>query len=292
MRDLRGMVFGKLTAIEPTEKRTKNGSIIWLCDCSCGETTEPTESNLVSGNTTSCGCNRPGVSVGQKYGELTVLNKTSNNGQSVWLCQCSCGKTKEVNGSYLNTGSTGSCGCRRPGVSVGQIYGELVPIETTGSKNGKMIWLCQCSCGRKAEVNANNLVSGNTVSCGCKNRFDYGDLRFRSKWEAYWWIATQCRGVQAEYEQHTLDVFVDGKTLHYTPDFWVPDESEFVEIKGRLREMNMKKFHQALHDGHQIKLVQKEQLEDWCECKVHALNKAYLKGGFDAVKDVIESKLR
>ena len=33
--DLTGMVFGSLTAIEPTDKR-KNGLIVWHFKCACG----------------------------------------------------------------------------------------------------------------------------------------------------------------------------------------------------------------------------------------------------------------
>lgn len=32
------------------------------------------------------------------------------------------------------------------------------------------MWLCTCDCGGTTIVNAGNLVSGNTTSCGCKTR--------------------------------------------------------------------------------------------------------------------------
>lgn len=54
--DISGMKFGLLTAIEPTEKRAANGSIIWLCQCDCGNFTEVSVGQLMRGHTMSCGC--------------------------------------------------------------------------------------------------------------------------------------------------------------------------------------------------------------------------------------------
>lgn len=56
-RDLSGETFGNLTVIEPTGER-KNNFIMWRCRCVCGKITEVTSSNLLSGNSTSCGCQR------------------------------------------------------------------------------------------------------------------------------------------------------------------------------------------------------------------------------------------
>lgn len=51
-----GMKFGLLTALYPTDKRAANGSIIWLCQCDCGNFTEVSVGNLMRGHTLSCGC--------------------------------------------------------------------------------------------------------------------------------------------------------------------------------------------------------------------------------------------
>ena len=55
MKDMRGQTFGRLTPIEATKKR-KGSAVIWLCQCSCGNMTEVSQSNLASGNNISCGC--------------------------------------------------------------------------------------------------------------------------------------------------------------------------------------------------------------------------------------------
>lgn len=49
----------------------------------------------------------------------------------------------------------------------GQRFGLLKVIEKAGSNNG-VIWLCQCDCGNRCTVRADNLKSGRTESCGCK----------------------------------------------------------------------------------------------------------------------------
>ena len=56
--DLRGKKYGRLTAIEAMGKRTKSGSLIWRCQCECGNETEVSQSDLASGNTISCGCRK------------------------------------------------------------------------------------------------------------------------------------------------------------------------------------------------------------------------------------------
>lgn len=57
-KDITGQHFGKLTAISPTNKRTKSGSIIWKCKCDCGHKNivYVSQSNLKSGQVLSCGC--------------------------------------------------------------------------------------------------------------------------------------------------------------------------------------------------------------------------------------------
>lgn len=54
--DISGMKFGLLTAMYPTNKREANGSVVWLCECSCGNTTEVSVGQLMRGHTLSCGC--------------------------------------------------------------------------------------------------------------------------------------------------------------------------------------------------------------------------------------------
>lgn len=55
-KDLTGIRFGRLTVIEKSDERDKNGSIYWLCQCDCGTITSISSSLLTRGKTQSCGC--------------------------------------------------------------------------------------------------------------------------------------------------------------------------------------------------------------------------------------------
>lgn len=52
---LRGMRFGKLVAINPTDKRVGK-AIVWKCKCDCGNDAYVLSYNLYRLNTQSCGC--------------------------------------------------------------------------------------------------------------------------------------------------------------------------------------------------------------------------------------------
>jgi hypothetical protein len=44
---------------------------------------------------------------------------------------------------------------------------RLTVIERVANKNKRVVWLCSCKCGAFVEIQANNLQSGNSKSCGC-----------------------------------------------------------------------------------------------------------------------------
>lgn len=117
-KNLSGKKFGHLTALEPTERRS-GGSIVWKCQCDCGNITYVIAGNLTSGHTKSCGCglfnNLHPASldlIGKKFYNLTVVKKLpSKNNETRWLCKCECGNMCEAIGWHLTSGVKGSCGC-------------------------------------------------------------------------------------------------------------------------------------------------------------------------------------
>ena len=61
--------------------------------------------------------------IGQSFGRLTVIERQgSQNGKSLWLCLCYCGKTLPVVASNLKSGNTVSCGCSRETHAQSQTY--------------------------------------------------------------------------------------------------------------------------------------------------------------------------
>ena len=55
-KNLQGQVFGRLKALEPTEKRDLDGSVTWLCRCECGKLVTVSSNKLLTGHKKSCGC--------------------------------------------------------------------------------------------------------------------------------------------------------------------------------------------------------------------------------------------
>ena len=97
-KDLTGQRFGRLVALEPTDKRYRS-TIIWRCRCDCGNACEVPSAWLRKGLTRSCGClqdeARRNDVTGQRRGHLTAIRPTDQrrNGATVWEWRCDCGAT-------------------------------------------------------------------------------------------------------------------------------------------------------------------------------------------------------
>ena len=234
-KDLVGKQFNYLTVLEKTEKR-KNGAVVWLCQCKCGNLKEATSGDLNAGRVTSCGCyNKEKVAecfvdiTGKKFGRLTVLEKTekrTKNRSIIWKCQCDCGCICEVSRDSLMQG-TKSCGCLQKekasklGKNKGydltnRRFGKLVPLKLLENKKERT-WLCQCDCGKQCEVSSNNLLRGHTSSCGClkKSLGEYliekilieNQINFVPQYHN-----TTCRFLDTNYYAY-FDFYIDNKYI-------------------------------------------------------------------------------
>lgn len=140
---------------------------------------------------------------GQKFGKLTVLERSSNTkyNQTRWLCQCDCGNKIIVIGNDLKRGTTRSCGCFLKEDLKGRKFGRLLVIRNVKKpKNLKgtgAYWKCLCECGNIVVVSARSLKSENTKSCGCFrsdlvkktmsqiNRIGFGESAFNRIYNDY-----------------------------------------------------------------------------------------------------------
>lgn len=108
--------FGKLTALEATNMR-QHKSVVWKCQCDCGNIHYVAASRLREGSIQSCGCARKGHGIidltGQRFGKLVAICKTNQraNKSVIWKCQCDCGNICFVDSHSLQKGNTQSCGC-------------------------------------------------------------------------------------------------------------------------------------------------------------------------------------
>ncbi|MCL2321772.1 MAG: hypothetical protein FWC47_06665 [Oscillospiraceae bacterium] len=183
IKDLTGKRFGRLVAINLTDKRNRSFAV-WECKCDCGKVVEVTSGRLLNGHAKSCGCLQREIAseigkksmidlTGQRYGSLVAIRSTDKhkNNSIVWECKCDCGNMVEASSTDLRRGRKKSCGCLNLNDITGQRFGRLVAIcKTDKRKNGSTIWECKCDCGNVVEVPATYLRSGSSKSCGCLQR--------------------------------------------------------------------------------------------------------------------------
>lgn len=124
-RDLTGQRFGRLVALSPTDQRV-GGSVIWKCQCDCGNIAYVRRNSLVDHHTSSCGCLRKEATAkrsmanarnltGMRIGSLVAVRPTDKRKKRtvVWECKCDCGNTVYASSSELISGSVTSCGCTK-----------------------------------------------------------------------------------------------------------------------------------------------------------------------------------
>lgn len=150
-RDITGMRFGKLVAVEPTDQRTF-GTVVCRCRCDCGGEILTSLHQLCSGYCKSCGClRRPPLKdfVGKRFQRLTVVAYAGKrNGMHRWKCRCDCGRETIVGQTLLQTGKTKSCGCLQA-----EMYKENLKLV-----EGTAVAILE---GHKKRLNRNN-TSGHT----------------------------------------------------------------------------------------------------------------------------------
>lgn len=116
---------------------------------------------------------------GERFNKLTV--KKYNPKTKKWICVCDCGNITEVKSYYLRTGHTKSCGCLQKEKSstdlTGKKFGYLTVLGDSGERDShrRILWNCQCICGKIIKVRTDNLTSNNTLSCGCLKQ-SHGEL--------------------------------------------------------------------------------------------------------------------
>ncbi len=108
---------------------------------------------------------------GKQFGKWTVIKeatRANNRARSRrWLCQCECGRRKEVYTGNLLRGKSTSCGCGKHADLLGKRFGMLTVVGYSHSEKWKPRWRCVYDCGNEAVVSAESLLDGHTKSCGC-----------------------------------------------------------------------------------------------------------------------------
>lgn len=118
---------------------------------------------------------------GKRFGRWTVIQRAPNkNTRTSWLCQCDCGKQKEVLSCHLKSGRSQSCGCLAKEIQsktnlkdlTGQRFGNLTVLARDPSPSCRVRWLCKCDCGTIKSIDGAELRRKKkpTLSCGCLTR--------------------------------------------------------------------------------------------------------------------------
>ena len=85
-----GKSFGRLTVKGRDITNTKKGSLIWLCQCLCGNVTRANASQLINGRKLSCGCLRR---------EATKIRRTTHGASGTKTFNAWCAMRKRCDDS-------------------------------------------------------------------------------------------------------------------------------------------------------------------------------------------------
>ena len=115
-----GQTFGKWEVLKQDTSQPRN----YICRCECGNIKSVFGPSLKNGASKSCGCLKnqktkerfqemANSHVGEKYGNLTILDYFLDEKQQRYYyhCKCECGNEYDVLGVRLFNNTTTSCGC-------------------------------------------------------------------------------------------------------------------------------------------------------------------------------------
>ncbi len=106
---------------------------------------------------------------------MIARNGSDAHNNALWTCKCNCGNVVSVRAAFLKRGQM-FCSKQCPRYLVhaqvdiqGKRFGRLVAMRwlRQDGKSRKAVWEFICDCGNTFEGWADNVMSGNTTSCGC-----------------------------------------------------------------------------------------------------------------------------
>lgn len=128
--------------------------------------------------------------IGKRCGIITIIDylgireKLNKQGKikkrSWWKYRCDCGNEREI--CVMNWSKIESCGCLNPwglehGRTInltGKKIGRLNVLSLESREKTKVLWKCECVCGKIVLKNSNSLTRAlkyneKNISCGCHN---------------------------------------------------------------------------------------------------------------------------
>lgn len=135
--------------------------------------------------------------VGRRFGKLLVIKKDINPKgellEAYWICNCDCGNTVSLPGSYLRRGVNKSCGCGRSINMIGKKIGKLNIIKRdTSIKDGQNSWwICECECGTIKSIRGGDLRK-NAKNKSCGECYTSNRIKYPSEYESWRDMKKRC----------------------------------------------------------------------------------------------------
>lgn len=233
-----------------------------------------------------------------QIGPIFVIKRVENINSKIviWQCRCDCGKIFNISAGnirkWIKRTSTGNIyvhGCKKQRSFykknldyIGQKYNRLLIVELIKCE-GKAKVKCKCDCGNNIICNLNALKRNNTKSCGCWNKEHasqigilYGSkncsrrhagwfyikdgqkIIMRSSLEVMFAEILDNKGVEWQYEPKVFKLKED---MRYIPDFYVPSEDVWYEIKGYMKERSQIKINEFINQGYNLKIILQKDIE-------------------------------
>lgn len=225
---------------------TKNQK--YNCVCDCGNSVVKQYSILVHsikyGHQVSCGCIVMGKwnegntkdeysksKIGEKYNRLSIVGIVKNKPYGYkMVCKCDCGNTTKQIYADIKKGKVKSCGC----------YGKEKQ-SISGCEHG---------------------LKNGTVNCSKRNwgvEKDEKFIRMRSGYEVMYAMILEKEKIDWEYEPKRFKL---SNGLRYTPDFYLPHQDLWIDVKGQITEKHKNKHKLFRELGHNLDLVLIDELKE------------------------------
>ena len=192
MENLVGKTFGRWTVLELWPERSKDGHVLWLCQCSCEQKTI-----------------RP------------VLGKSLRNGKSL-----SCGCLRRERASVANQGN--NYGSANTQDIANQKFNHLTALyKLPTHKNNSWEWQCRCDCGALTVATVRDLRSSRKTRCE-----KCALTKTISKGEEKIIDILQQNNIEYEYQKSFEDCYFDDTNKLAVFDFYIPGQNYLIEYDG------------------------------------------------------------
>ena len=193
--------------------------------------------------------------------------------------KCVCGNILERRLDYFkDPRAKHHCGCKdnkkKDELIVGKVFGYLTILEPPFRDEKDLFVHCQCKCGNEMKARGYEVLSGETVSCGCYNKEIlsnragenhplYSHGKTGSSDFLVWPRATTREKYGVDFYAQTEE-FKERAKKTCRKNFGVDCPAQSEEVREKAKETNMKKFGVPHHmmSKERVQELKKKNLEE------------------------------